>query len=135
MADDDGLFAGMSLDVDPEMPPGTVDRLSGDNRLRMLLPDAVRAKVDALWQRARDDPGFGAELAEELASLTESRDYFTHPQKMTPTEKCEVCGTLVTFVPEAHVDRRDSKPVPALWESGQWRKHTPRRCKAMRKEE
>jgi hypothetical protein len=131
---DDGLFAGMSLDVDPKMPPGTVDLLSGDDRLRTLLPDVVRVRADALRQRAETDPEFAAELAEELASLAESRDYFTHPQKMTPPEKCEVCGTLVTFVPEAHTARRDSKREPALWEAGQWRKHTPRRCGAMRKD-
>jgi hypothetical protein len=88
----------------------------------------------ALRLRAGADPAFAAELAEELASLAESRDYFTHPQHMTPPEKCEACGTLVTFVPEVHIDRRDSKPEPGLWEAGQWRKHTPRRCKAMRRD-
>lgn len=123
---DDALFAGMSLDVDPEMPPGTVDLRSGGNRLRTLLAGTAE---EMLWQRFRDDPEFG----EEIASLTESKDFITYPREMTPPEKCEVCGTLVTVVPEEHVTRR-GKPEPALWESGQWRKHTPRRCKAMRKE-
>ena len=82
-----------------------------------------------LWQRFRDDPGF----AEEITSLTESRDYITYPGEKTEPEKCEVCGTLVTVVPEEHLARRGRRE-PALWESGQWRKHTPRRCKAMRKE-
>lgn len=123
---DDGLFAGMSLDVDPEMPPGTADLRSGEDRLRAVLRNAAE---EMLWQRFKDDPEFN----EEITSLTESKDFITYPQQMTKPEKCEVCGTPVTFVPEVRVTRR-GEPVPALWESGQWRKHTPRRCKAMRRD-
>jgi hypothetical protein len=123
---DDGLFAGIPLTVDPDMPPGTVDVVSGDNRLRTVLASAAE---EMLWQRYQDDPAFH----EEIASLAESKDYITHPQGMTPPEKCEVCVTLVTFVPEVHVTRR-GEPEPALWEAGQWRKHTPRRCNALRRE-
>jgi hypothetical protein len=131
----DGLFAGMPLEVDPEMPPGTVDLRSGRHWRRMVLPDAVRVKADALLQRADADPEFAAELAEELASLAESRDLITYPGEMTAPEACGACGTPVTLVPERPVSApRDSDLELARWETAQWRKHTPRRCEAMREE-
>jgi hypothetical protein len=125
MADDGSLFAGMSLNADPDLPPDAYRVRSGDNRLRTVLRNTAE---EMLWQRFKDDPEFN----EEITSLTESKDFITYPREMTPPEKCEVCGTLVTFVPEEHVGRR-GEPEPALWEAGKWRKHTPRRCKAMRR--
>jgi hypothetical protein len=125
---DDGVFPRIPLTVDPEMPPGVFEMRSGDNRLRALLAGTAE---EMLWQRFRDDP----EFAEEITSLAESRDYVTCPGQAAKPEKCEVCGTLVTVVPEVPgSDPRDSKPEPALWDPGQWRKHTLRRCNAMRKE-
>jgi hypothetical protein len=129
---DDSLFAGVPLEVDPGMPPGTIDLRSGRHWRRMVLPDAVRVKVVAVRLRAETDAAFAAELAEEIESLAESKDWLTHPGGMTEPERCGACGTLVAMVPEVHVTRRGD-PEPALWEAGQWRKHTPRRCQAMRK--
>lgn len=118
MPDGDGLFAGMTFEVDPELPAGTMDLRSGDSRLRMVLAGI------------RDDPGEPA--AEEIASLAESKDFLTYPGEMTQPAPCEVCGTPVTFVPEVHVTRRHP-PAPRAWEAERWRKHTPRRCSAMRR--
>jgi hypothetical protein len=118
----DGLYAGFT---DPGLPP-CVFEISGDARIRMVLRDA---EEEARWQRLKDSP----EFAEDLASLTESRDFITFPGEMTPPGKCEACGTLVTFVPEERYDARGERE-PALWESGLWRKHTPRRCNVMRRD-
>jgi hypothetical protein len=92
---------------------------------------AALLAMSAMRQRAETDSAFAAELAEELTSLAESKDWITHPGGMTTPERCGVCGTLITMVPEVHVTRR-GEPEPAVWEAGQWRKHTPRRCNAMR---
>lgn len=124
-----GVFSGIPLNVDPDTPPGVIELRSGESRARALLGDTEgRAMARSMAERAERDP----EFAEDIASILESKDWITHPGEMTAPEKCEVCGTLVTFVPEAHVARR-GKPEPALWETGLWRKHTPRRCGAMRR--
>jgi hypothetical protein len=132
---DDNLFAGMSLEIDPEMPPGTFDLRSGGHRLRSVLPGPAQSGWNAMRRRAEGDPGFAAELEEELASLAESRDLITYPGEMTAPEECEGCGTPVTVVPERPAGApRDSDLDLARWETVQWRKHTPRRCQATRKE-
>jgi hypothetical protein len=130
-----GLFADWAqrIEVDPGMPPGTIDMRSGGDRLRAVLPDAVQAKVDDLWRRAQADPVFAAELEEEITSLNESAPWLTQPGEMSKPAKCEVCGTLVTVVPEVRAYTR-TDPQPGLWEPGQWRRHTPRRCRTKREE-
>lgn len=80
--------------------------------------------AEMMAQRAAADPGF----AEDMESLMESKDFITHPYKATRPIRCEVCGTLVTMVPEVSVYDRDRRPEPAIWEPGTWRKHTLRRC-------
>jgi hypothetical protein len=134
MADEDDPLAGFN----PDEALGQMRELAGgeDNAnevVRLFTRVKVRAKAEELWQRAEADPEFAAELGEELASLRESGPYITYPGGMSKPEKCEVCGTLVIVVPEVPASAR-TEPEPALWESGQWRKHTPRRCKAMRRE-
>jgi hypothetical protein len=122
MADENPL-AGL-LNFDPDMPPGTVELRSGDQRLRTLLPSATE---EALRQRfLNGDP----KLVEEFRSLAESQDYFTYSGEATDPIPCECCGTLVTMVPET--TRLRDHPKPAIWEPGPWRKHTMRRCNAMR---
>jgi hypothetical protein len=93
-------------------------------RLQAVMASAAE---DYLSQRVRDDP----EFAEDVTSLAESEDFITYPGRMTRPGKCEACGTPVTFVPEVRASAR-SEPETALWEPGQWRKHTPRRCSARR---
>lgn len=76
-----------------------------------------------------------AGLGEEVASLAESAPWVTYPLGRTPAEKCEACGTPVSVVAERALGTPpESAAAPALWEPGPWRKHTPRRCAAMRKE-
>lgn len=130
MMADDGLFAGIPLTVDPDMPPGVIEVRSGSSRARTrFISDAeAAAMADRLQRRAAVDPAF----AEDIASVLESKDFITHPHKASDPIRCECCGTLVTMVPEVSVyDRKP--PKPAIWEPGQWRKHTARRCDAMRR--
>lgn len=121
----DGEFAGIPYHIDPEMPPGAIEVRSADQRLRTLLPGPA---IEAVWQRFHGDPAF----AEEIRSLNESQDYFTYPGQATEPIPCECCGTLVTMVPEVTARGPRGHPKPAIWEPGQWRKHTLRRCNAMR---
>lgn len=125
---DDPTFFGIPVTVDPDMPPGVIETRSGGGRLRVLIGDGeVRVMAEMMRRRAAADPAF----AEDIKSILESKDYFTHPRKATRPLRCECCGTLVTMVPEVPVYGHEN-PRPAIWEPGRWRKHTLRRCNAMR---
>jgi hypothetical protein len=106
---------------------GGVPARPADNRLQELL---ARAAEDDLMERYQTDPVF----AEDVNSLAETRDYVTYPDLMSRPQPCEVCGTGLTIVPERSASvPADTEPTPALWEVTLWRKHTPRRCQAMRR--
>ena len=90
---------------------------------RFITDEMAQGMARMMAERAAVDP----EFAEDCESLLESKDYFTHPWGMSRPEKCEVCGTLVTVVPEVPAGRHE-EPKPAVWEPGMWRKHTLRRC-------
>jgi hypothetical protein len=92
----------------------------GGEQVAFITDEMAAGMARMMAERAAVDP----EFAEDCKSLLESKDYFTHPWGMSKPEKCEVCGTLVTVVPEVSVHSGD-KPQFALWEPGAWRKHTP----------
>lgn len=109
--------------TDPAMPPGVYELRSGETRLRAFLGDAA---ADLLWRRCRTDP----EFREDVRSLLESKDWITWPQQAGEAIRCESCGTTVAQVPEALAVRAPRRP--GIWEPAQWRRHTMRRCDAMR---
>jgi hypothetical protein len=109
--------------TDPAMPPGVAELRSGETRLRAFLADAA---ADLLWHRCRTDP----EFREDVLSLLESRDWITWPGGAGEAIRCESCGTMVTQVPEALAVRERRRP--GIWEPAQWRRHTVRRCDALR---
>lgn len=111
--------------TDPAIPPGVFELRSGEFRLRSFLGDAA---ADLLWQRCRTDP----EFREDVLSLLESKDWFTYPGQAGEAIRCESCGTLVAQVPERLAAARDDRPKPGIWEPALWRRHTVRRCDAIR---
>ena len=80
--------------------------------------------AEMMAQRAAVDP----EFAEDIASLTESKDFIVYPYEATEPIRCESCGTLVAMTPERSVYDREQRPEPAIWEPETGRKHTLRRC-------
>jgi hypothetical protein len=129
MADDSPLAGIPPVEADPGVPPGVIEVRSGTSRVRgRFMSDALAAALaDEMQRRAEADPAF----AEEIKSVLESKDFITYSLDMTDPIRCECCGTLVAMVPEVHA-REGGHPKPAIWEPGPWRKHTPRRCDAMR---
>lgn len=125
---DDRTFFGLPVTVDPDMPSGVIETRPDARGFRVFIgDDEVRAMAEAMQCRAAADPAF----AEDIRSILESKDFITRPYEMTDPIRCECCGTLVTMVPEVLVYGHE-KPKPAIWEPGQWRKHTLRRCNAVR---
>jgi hypothetical protein len=119
----------ISLITDTDIPAGTMEMRSNGSRLRLVLADVAEEMIS---KRSGTDRAY----AEELRSLAESAGYVTYPGEMTVPEKCEACGTPVTFITEAPIGypQGDQKMETGLWEPDDWRRHTPRRCAAMRKD-
>jgi hypothetical protein len=103
------------LVIDGKVPPGS---------------DLARTADEAyILELAARDPAF----AEDCESVMESWPYLIRPDQGTPPITCECCGTQVTAIPES--DTRTAPPYRwqnAIYETGRWRKHTPRRCGYMR---
>lgn len=125
---DDRTFFGIRVAVDPDMPPGVIEARPDGDRMRVLIGDGdVRAMAETMRQRAEVDPAF----AEDIKSVLESKDFITRSYEMTDPIRCECCGASVALVPEMLIGGHEFRP--AIWDVGQWRKHTARRCDAMRR--
>lgn len=115
------------FDVDPDLPPGVLEVFPGE-RARIVIGDSRLFGGEAA-RLARADP----QLAEDIRSLLESKDWVTYPGEASEAIRCECCGTPVVAVPEAAAGAARRKRAPAIWEPRPWRKHTLRRCDALRR--
>lgn len=70
------------------------------------------------------------ELAEDARSLMESAPFIIRFREGAPPIRCESCGTPVSAVPEKL--GTDGTWGRGIWDAGNWRKHTLRRCQWQR---
>lgn len=86
----------------------------------------LRARVEA------GDPT--PEIIEDLRSLSESAPFVIRVSESRGLMRCERCSTFVVAVPEAlaRTPPESRKWERAIWEPETGRKHTLRRCEAMR---
>jgi hypothetical protein len=94
--------------------------------MAFITYEMARGLAGQIRRRAAADPGF----AEDCRSLVESMPYVVLGLEAARPIRCEMCGTLVTLVPEAEAAVKPRAFRPAIWEmqGGPWRKHTLRRC-------
>jgi hypothetical protein len=102
--------------------------MTGWDFTRFISDDAARGMAEIMQRRAGTDPAF----AEDIESILESKDFIIYPAKASEPVRCECCGTLVAMMPEMSVYDRENRPKPAIWEPQAGRKHTLRRCEALR---
>lgn len=113
--------------VDPQLQGGAV--LLRSDTEQTILAAPLTSYEDA-WKRvALGDPA----LMEDCLSLTESAPWTIRIDQASDPIRCECCGTEVMAVPEGKVeDYPHRRYRPAIWEATTVRKHTFRRCEAMR---
>ncbi len=114
--------------VDPDLAGGAVLLRSDAEQLILAAP---LGNYEEEWRRkVMADPL----LMEDCLSLAESAPFIIRIDKAGDPMACERCGTLVMAVPEGAVkeDYLTRRYQRAIWESKTGRKHTLRRCEAMR---
>jgi hypothetical protein len=107
----------LSLDADPELPPGAMVMRSGGQQAIHLSPGFADEGERLVSDR----------LAEEYRSLAESEPFVVRFAVGCPGIACECCGTQVAQMPEREGGAKQPWK-PGIWESDTGRKHTLRRC-------